>query len=333
LKQSLASDFSVLLIGTSAPFAVYPLKAIAQVYPLAGIVESARRDFDSHAPLQRLNLKFAQWLGPHSLWRLAKQLHVPYYFYNKADNDSFLNFLKSVHPDIGVIASMNHLLPAQSLSIPRCGFINMHPSLLPDLRGPHVWTWLYYFNDREGGATISRVNAGEDSGDVLQQESFPIFSGMTSQHLVNTSIHIGTRLLLQSLEDIRQGKSKNIPQPARPLLRRARSLVKGENLFHYRSWDLEHTYHFLQGVSPWYSPFKLKLGSVEIMDWVATGFSPSPLKGHRVGTIAIDWRGFYFTHAQGKIRLKLKIRLYYFLLFLLLDFALVNIFLAHWELP
>jgi methionyl-tRNA formyltransferase len=323
-----ARDFTVLLIGTSSAFAAYPLKAISQVYPLAGIVESARRDFNSHSLLPRLAFKLEQWLAPHSLWRMARQLKVPYYLYLKEDKAPFIQFLKWTQPDVGVVVSMNHLLSDQALSIPRCGFINMHPSLLPDLRGPHVWTWLYYGNDRQGGVTINRTDSGEDSGDILKQESFPIFSGMPPERLMDISIRLGTRLLLEALEDIRQGKSIPIPQPVYQELRRARRLKKEEHLFPYRSWDLEHTYHFLQGARRWYSPFKLKKGSGEVLDWIPTGFLPSPVEENKIGTIRMDWRGFYFSHPQGKIRLKLSIRPLALFLFLLLVFAGVNFLLG-----
>ena len=325
VQRRAPGDFSILFIGTGSFFAAHPLKAVSQIYPLAGIVESARRGFDSQSPFQRLALWLEQRFAPFSLYRIAKQSGVPYYFLLKEDQASFLEFLESVKPDIGLIASMNRLLPGAALSVPGCGFINMHPSLLPDLRGPQVWPWLYYYNDRQGGVTIHQVDEGEDSGPILKQESFPVFPGMPPERLIDTAVRLGTRLLLQALEDIRLGQVQPLPQPTPGRIRRARRLKKEENLFDYAAWDLEHAYHFLQGVRPWYSPFKLKQRTFGVLDWKPTGFSPSAAAANHPGEIRLDWRGFYFSHSQGKIRLKLTVNGYYFVLFLLLVFACLNL--------
>ena len=259
---------------------------------------------------------------------MAKRLHCPYFFYSRDKQEAFLNFITPLHPEIGVIASMNHLLPAVAFSIPPLGFINLHPSLLPDLPGPHVWTWLYYYNDRLGGVTIHQVDSGEDSGPILKQAAFPIFPGMNPGTLIKTAIHLGTSLLLDVLQDIQTSGIKPIPTGAPPIIRRARRLKKGENLFPFTSWDLEHTYHFLQGARPWYSPFKLKQKTLGILDWKAASFSTTRVNATHVGFIHWDRRGFYFAHPQGKIHLKLQASVLHLVCFSLLLIAVINLFLG-----
>src|SRR6266849_9629395 len=48
----------------------------------------------------------------------------------------FLNALSAVRPDIGIVANFGQVLGEPLLRIPRYGFINFHPSLLPQYRGP-----------------------------------------------------------------------------------------------------------------------------------------------------------------------------------------------------
>lgn len=324
----MTQDFLILFIGTPTPFATVPLKAIATTYHLAGIIESAPRGFVTPSPFKSILLFANQRFGPDSLWRLAKKMRVPYFFYTRDNKSELLNFMQVNRADIGCVASMHHLLPPEALSIPRLGFINLHPSLLPDLRGPHVWTWLYYFNKRQSGITIHQIDKGEDSGAILKQVSFPIFIGMKSELLTGTTIRLGASLLLELLLEIHQGHFASNPQPQNIELHRARRLQKNDDLFHYQSWELEHTYHFLQGVRPWYTPFNRWQRGFGLLDWVAVGFERAEVDPQWVGAIHLGRRGFYFAHRQGKILLRPKFHLFRLVLALVLCLALLNILMT-----
>ncbi|MHB8572603.1 MAG: methionyl-tRNA formyltransferase [Candidatus Dormibacteria bacterium] len=70
-------------------------------------------------------------------------------------------------------------LPGDFLGLPRCGAINMHPSLLPKYRGagPNVFGWILRNDERETGLTIHRMAPEFDTGPVLVQERVPIEPG------------------------------------------------------------------------------------------------------------------------------------------------------------
>jgi methionyl-tRNA formyltransferase len=318
-------DFSILFIGTPSPFATVPLKALASNYRLAGIIESAPRGF-KFGSIQTLPLFLQRWFDSNSLYRLAKQFNCPYFFYSPENTAGLLTFLHNTHPNLGCVASMNQLLPAAAIHILPLGFINMHPSLLPDLPGPHVWTWLYYYNEHQSGVTIHQIDEKEDHGNILKQSSFPIFSGMSPSLLVETSIGLGTKLLLEALAEIRSGQSHPIPNSAVGPIHRARRIKPGEMLFPYRDWDIEHTYHFLQGVRPWYSPFSPAQHVWGWIDWQAVSFKSSNrlTSTDQDGSIGLDAHGFYFAHPQGKIRLRPEINGLRLIITVLLMIAVIN---------
>jgi methionyl-tRNA formyltransferase len=318
-------DFSVLFVGTPGPFATVPLTALASNYRLVGIVESAPRGFN-FVSARALGGYMQRWLGSNSLYRLAKQFNCPYFFYTPENKAGLLSFLNSTHPDIGCVASMNQLLPAAAIHIPRLGFINLHPSLLPDLRGPHVWTWLYYYNERQSGVSIHQIDELEDHGDILKQESFPIFTGMSPTLLVETAIRVGTKLLLEALAEIQAGQSHPIPNAAVGPTHRARRIKPGEKLFPYRNWDIKQTYHFIQGAHPWYTPFSPAQRGWGWIDWQAVSYASndSPPSAGKDGNIALDAHGFYFVHPDGKIRLRPKINGGRLVITALLIIAIIN---------
>ncbi len=321
----MAKDLSILFIGTPALFATTSLKAINSLYHLAGIVESAPRGFNKQGLLASLFLRIRRYFQAHSLWRLARQMGLPYFYYTQDDTAGLINFIERIQPNLGCVVSMNHLLPTDVLKMPQLGFINLHPSLLPDLRGPHVWTWLYYYNDSRGGVTLHRLDALEDHGDILKQADFPIFNGMPPDLLVSTSANLGAELLLEGLYEMTEGTLETHPQPFFEHLRRARRIKPTEDLFPYHQWTPAHCYHFLQGARPWYTPFSSRQRLWGCIDWLAIAYETAPQQPGGNDSIRFDRCGFYFSHPAGKIRLHLKINFFRVTLYLCFLLAVINI--------
>lgn len=322
-------SFSVIFFGTNTSYSTYPINQIIRSYPVTGIIESAPRVNPSGRFLYPISVLFEQWFNPHSLYRFSRKHHIPYFFYPADRTAQLIKFIRAHPADVGVVASMNHLLPPDVLSLLPQGIINMHPSLLPDLRGPLVWPWYYYYNDQKAGVTIHFLDAGEDSGDIIRQEEFTIRSGLSSQTLIRQCTGLGTRLLLDSLEQVKNGACKPCKQPLKGNFRRARRLKKHENLFPYQTWNLEHCFHFLQGVKRWYDPFQWRQKSLGIVDWEAFTFSRQPIVPQKSGSFGLDWHGLYFKHPEGKIYLKLRVNILPILWILLLIMAGLNILINH----
>jgi hypothetical protein len=167
--------------------------------------------------------------------------------------------------------------------------------------------------DQVGGATIHYIDRGEDTGDILQQGSFPIPFAMPPEVLIRTAIDLGAKLMVTALDAISNGTASRLPQSHLPCPKRARSLKSGEDLFPWQNWTIRQCYHFLQAASLWVIPFSKKLGLLASLPWHAVSYREIHL-AEPWGKIRLDWRGFYFAHPQGKIYLRLPP---HFLLFLL----------------
>src|ERR1700688_124879 len=82
--------------------------------------------------------------------------------------------LRSLDPDLGIMAYVLQFVPQQFASIPRHGMIQYHPSLLPRYRGPSSINWPIIRGDTRTGLTIFRPTDGLDEGPVILQEETPI---------------------------------------------------------------------------------------------------------------------------------------------------------------
>ena len=82
--------------------------------------------------------------------------------------------LASVEPDLVVCMGFPWKIPPDALAVPRLGWLNGHPSLLPQHRGPLPVAWAIRDGDEESGFTIHRMDAELDTGPILAQRPFPI---------------------------------------------------------------------------------------------------------------------------------------------------------------
>jgi methionyl-tRNA formyltransferase len=82
--------------------------------------------------------------------------------------------LASVESDLVICMGFPWKIPPAALAVPRLGWVNGHPSLLPRHRGPIPIAWAIRAGDEEIGFTIHRMDAELDTGPILAQRRFPI---------------------------------------------------------------------------------------------------------------------------------------------------------------
>jgi methionyl-tRNA formyltransferase len=105
---------------------------------------------------------------PAKVW--AQENKVDFVQPEKLDED-FLELLRDGGFDLFVVASYGKILKQVLLDIPKHGTLNVHPSLLPKLRGASPIISAILEDERETGVTIMLLDAGMDSGPILAQAS------------------------------------------------------------------------------------------------------------------------------------------------------------------
>ena len=98
-------------------------------------------------------------------------------------------------PDLVVVAAYGLLIPPEMLSVPKHGFINIHPSLLPRYRGPSPVPSAILDGVDETGVSLMLLDQGLDTGPVLAQEATKIEPGERADALTLRLFQMGARLL------------------------------------------------------------------------------------------------------------------------------------------
>ncbi len=129
----------------------------------------------------------------------------------KPTDPAFLKRLRDLQPDIGVVVAYGHILRPELLALPPRGMINVHPSLLPGLRGAAPVEWAIIRGHETTGVTIMQLDAGMDSGPVLHQIPHRIDADVTGGELSAHLAEMGAQALIETLTMMEQ--SDPPPQP------------------------------------------------------------------------------------------------------------------------
>jgi methionyl-tRNA formyltransferase len=122
--------------------------------------------------------------------------------------------LESWQPEVLVVVAYGLLLPAQVLSLPPRGCLNIHASLLPRWRGAAPIERAILAGDSCTGVTIMQLDEGLDTGPIVLQRQVQILSSHTGGVLRAELAVIGAEALLEVLSGLARGALTARPQPA-----------------------------------------------------------------------------------------------------------------------
>ncbi len=128
-------------------------------------------------------------------------------------NDAeFLNQLRSMEPDLGVVVGYGHILKPALFNLPPQGMINVHASLLPEFRGAAPIEHAILNGLDETGVSIMRIDAGMDTGPVILRVPTPIAPDENAGELSLRLAELGALALIEGLSLIASGAAEFEPQ-------------------------------------------------------------------------------------------------------------------------
>ena len=126
-------------------------------------------------------------------------------------SDLFENALKNLEFDLAVVVAFGQLVPAELLAIPKHGWINLHYSLLPELRGAAPVQWTILNDLKEAGITWFQLDQGLDTGPILLQKKIES-NDLDYRKLIHALNELAVINLDKFLDDIENNKIQKIEQ-------------------------------------------------------------------------------------------------------------------------
>jgi len=138
-----------------------------------------------------------QVITPPPVKVLAQKNNLP--VYQPKDKNELLEVIKNLKPDLGIVAAYGMLLPKEVLNIPKHGFINIHPSLLPKYRGATPIQAAILNGDEKTGVSLFIIEEQMDNGPILAQKELTMANNYNYDTLGRKLFEIGTDLLIEIL--------------------------------------------------------------------------------------------------------------------------------------
>jgi len=142
----------------------------------------------------------------------ARELGLPLAQPTKLGQEEFAARLRALGADVAVVVAYGRLIPPPLLVIPRWGFVNLHPSLLPRHRGPSPIQWAIASGDAVTGVTTMLLDEGMDTGPILLQRETPIGPRERAPELEQRLAVMGAELVVATLAGLAAGTVAPRPQ-------------------------------------------------------------------------------------------------------------------------
>lgn len=130
----------------------------------------------------------------------------------KLRDGTAMETIRTLDPELIVVAAYGRLLPDEILDYPAKGCINVHSSLLPKYRGAAPINWAVLNGDTETGVTIMHMASELDAGDIISQISTSIGPNETAEELYGRLALQGAELLTETVAAIEAGTATCTPQ-------------------------------------------------------------------------------------------------------------------------
>jgi methionyl-tRNA formyltransferase len=192
----------VLFWGTPE-FATPPLRALlGEGFDVVGVVTQPDKPVGrSRSRVQAPPVKL-----------IAEEEGIPVLQPAKPRGPAFLDSIRSLAPDVSVVVAYGHILPTPAIGVPRLGTLNIHASLLPQLRGAAPIQAAIREGHDQTGVTVMRVVPALDAGPIIHQAATPIVDDETFGELSLRLSELGALALIEALSLLAVGEVAEVEQ-------------------------------------------------------------------------------------------------------------------------
>ena len=201
-NHSSNQPIQILLIGTS-DFAVPIFESIAndQRFYIVGVITQPDKPAGRKKELKE---------SPVKEWAKAQAI-VPQQPDSLKDG-SIDDQIQKMNPDIALVVAYGKLIPEHILNMPQCGTANVHPSLLPEYRGPAPIQYAILKGNKKTGTSVMLIDEQMDHGPLLTQMEYTLHGNETYQELSDTLSRLSANIVPESLALYINGTLKPVEQ-------------------------------------------------------------------------------------------------------------------------
>jgi methionyl-tRNA formyltransferase len=124
--------------------------------------------------------------------------------------------IRELRPDVVFVVGFSQIIPQALLDVPPLGVIGFHSAVLPGRRGCSPLIWAMVDGLTETGVTMFYMDAGIDTGDVIDTRSFPLESDDYAPDVLRKADDATIDLLRTHLDGVLAGSAPRTSQEGAP---------------------------------------------------------------------------------------------------------------------
>jgi methionyl-tRNA formyltransferase len=190
----------------------------------------------------------------------AEKLGIPVFQPERIKQSEELQTILQLKPDLIVTAAFGQILPQELLTAPRFGCINVHASLLPELRGGAPIHYAIIQGKEKTGVTIMYMAEKLDAGDILTSVEVPILEDDNVGTMHDKLSEAGAKLLSETIPKLLNNELTPIKQDEEKVT--FASNIKRDQEKVDWSQSGESIYNHIRGLTPWPVAYTLLKGNV-----------------------------------------------------------------------
>ena len=123
------------------------------------------------------------------------------------NNKEEYDYFKNLNADLAIVVAYGNLIPKEILGLTRKGFINIHASLLPQLRGAAPISRSIMNLDEQTGISIMKITEKLDTGPVCNSYKLDILENENKESLIERLSLLAAEKILENIDNIFEGKA------------------------------------------------------------------------------------------------------------------------------
>ncbi|MDD7887880.1 methionyl-tRNA formyltransferase [Flavivirga sp. 57AJ16] len=231
-------ELRIVFMGTP-DFAVATLKALVEnQYHIVGVITAPDKPAGRGRKLNESAVKL-----------YAKEANLKVLQPTNLKHDVFLDELKALKANLQIVVAFR-MLPKLVWQMPEYGTFNLHASLLPNYRGAAPINWAIINGETKTGVSTFFIDEKIDTGDMIFQKEIGIETDENVGSLHDKLMTIGSDLVLKTVNAIKKGDVKTIPQKITKDIRTAYKLNKDNCKIDWNA-SIDNIYNKIRGLSPY----------------------------------------------------------------------------------
>ena len=220
---------------------------------------------------------------------------------NKLTDINFINEIIKLNPDLIIVVAFR-MLPKILWEIPKLGTINLHASLLPNLRGAAPIHWAIINGLKETGLTTFYINDKIDCGNIIEQSKVKINDYENTGELYNKLKKIGSELLINSIDLIQEKSFKSKVQENSTDYLLAPKLNKKNTRINWNNNSKEIS-NQIRGLSPFPVAWSTLESNNKILKIYKSSINNSFNDRHNPGKIIINKNKIFISTKDGLLEI------------------------------